>query len=51
MHITWQEKARTFDREILEVEVEFNENQSDIDLREIEQEFGLEYDSAVADAP
>jgi hypothetical protein len=44
-------EAITFDQETLEVEVEFNENQSDIDLREIEQEFGLEYDSVVADAP
>ena len=35
-------EASTFDQETLEVEVEFNGNQSEIDLLEMEQEFGLE---------
>ena len=37
-------EASTFNRETLEMEVDFNENQSDIDLHKMEQEFGLEDD-------
>ena len=44
-------KASTFNRETLGVEVEFNENQSEIDLRKMEREFGLDDDSVVVDAP
>jgi hypothetical protein len=43
--------ASTFDQEILEVEVDFNENQPDIALLKVEREFGLEDDSVVTDAP
>ena len=44
-------EASTFDRETLEVEVEFNENQSEIDLHEMKKEFGLDDDSVNVDAP
>ena len=44
-------EANTFNRETLEVEVEFDENQSEIDLRKMEQELGLDDDSADANAP
>ena len=43
--------ASTFDQETLKVEVDFNENQSEIDLLETKLEFGLEDESVVTDAP
>ena len=43
--------ASTFNQSTLEVEVDVNENQLEIDLLEMEREFGLEYDSVIVDAP
>ena len=40
--------ASTFNQETLEVDVEFNDNQSDIYMHEMEQELGLDDDSVVA---
>ena len=42
--------ASTFNRETLEVDVEFNDNQSEIDMREMEQDLGLDDDSVVVNA-
>ena len=39
--------ASTFNQETLGVDVEFNDNQSDIYMREMEQELGLDDDSVV----
>ena len=44
-------EASTLDQETLEVEVVFNENQSELDLLKMEREFGLEDDSFVAHDP
>ena len=46
-----ERETYTFNQETLEVEVEFNENQSEIDLRKMKQEFGVDTYSVVADAP
>ena len=43
--------ASTFDRDTIEVEIDFNENQAEIDLLNMEQEFELGDDSVVEDAP
>lgn len=43
--------GRRFDPETLEVEVEFNENQSEIELLEMKREFRLEDDSSNAGVP
>ena len=40
----------TFNQEGLEVDVEFTDNQSEIDMREMEQELGLDHDSVVLNA-
>ena len=40
-----------FNPETLEVEVEFNENQLEIDLLEMEREFGLEEEIVDKDSP
>ena len=41
----------SFDPATFEAEVEFNENQSEIDVLEMEREFGLEGDSGDANVP
>ena len=43
-------EASTFNQETLEVEIEFNKNQSEIGMRKIEQDLELDDDSVVVNA-